>query len=45
MSKNNNKKLKIALICDFFYPRNGGVETHIWSIAQGLIELGHKVYK
>mmetsp|Transcript_14241 Transcript_14241/g.20038 ORF Transcript_14241/g.20038 Transcript_14241/m.20038 type:complete len:454 (+) Transcript_14241:392-1753(+) len=36
-------KLRIALVCDFFYPRLGGVEMHIWSLAQLLIRQGHKV--
>jgi phosphatidylinositol glycan class A protein len=31
------------MVCDFFYPRLGGVEMHIWSLAQQLIRLGHKV--
>ena len=36
-------RLKIAMVCDFFYPRFGGVENHIWSISQSLLKLGHKV--
>lgn len=43
MQLENLDKLCITLVSDFFYPHNGGVETHIWSIAQGLIELGNKV--
>jgi phosphatidylinositol glycan class A protein len=31
------------MVCDFFYPRLGGVEMHIWSLSQCLIRLGHKV--
>jgi glycosyltransferase involved in cell wall biosynthesis len=31
------------MVCDFFYPRLGGVEMHIWSLSQQLIRLGHKV--
>ena len=34
---------RIAMVCDFFYPRLGGVEMHIWSLSQRLIQLGHKV--
>ena len=34
---------RIAMVCDFFYPRLGGVEMHIWSLSQHLIRLGHKV--
>ena len=45
---NNNestipKRMKIAMVCDFFYPRLGGVEMHIYSLASCLIQLGHKV--
>ena len=31
------------MVCDFFYPRLGGVEMHIWSLSQSLLRLGHKV--
>eukprot|EP00536_Pseudo-nitzschia_multiseries_P008837 jgi/Psemu1/319494/estExt_fgenesh1_pm.C_2320005 len=31
------------MVCDFFYPRMGGVEMHVWSLSQHLIRLGHKV--
>eukprot|EP00977_Amphora_coffeiformis_P023366 scaffold13126_cov175-Amphora_coffeaeformis.AAC.5 len=34
---------RVALISDFVYPRLGGVENHIWSLAQELLQLGHKV--
>jgi phosphatidylinositol N-acetylglucosaminyltransferase subunit A len=34
---------RIAMVCDFFYPRLGGVENHIYSLSQHLILLGHKV--
>ena len=34
---------RIAFVCDFFYPRLGGVEMHIWSLSQHLIRQGHKV--
>lgn len=37
------KKRRIALVCDFFYPNLGGVEMHLWSLAQCLHRLGHKV--
>ena len=33
----------IAMVCDFFYPRLGGVELHIWSLAQCLLRRGHRV--
>jgi phosphatidylinositol glycan class A protein len=35
--------LRIAIVCDFFYPRLGGVEAHIFALAQCLVQLGHKV--
>jgi phosphatidylinositol glycan class A protein len=31
------------MVCDFFYPRLGGVEMHIWSLSQCLLKMGHKV--
>ena len=34
---------RIAIVCDFFYPRLGGVESHIFCLAQCLVRLGHKV--
>ena len=37
------KRYKVALVSDFFLPRLGGVEIHIWSLAQCLLRLGHKV--
>jgi phosphatidylinositol N-acetylglucosaminyltransferase subunit A len=37
------RRHRIAMVCDFFYPRLGGVEMHIWSLSQHLLTLGHKV--
>jgi len=31
------------MVCDFFFPRLGGVENHIWNLSQHLSRLGHKV--
>ncbi|OON19402.1 PIGA protein, partial [Opisthorchis viverrini] len=31
------------MACDFFFPNVGGVETHIYSLAQCLIRRGHRV--
>lgn len=31
------------MVSDFFYPNMGGVEMHIWSLSQCLIQRGHKV--
>ena len=39
----SNGHHRIAMVCDFFYPRLGGVEMHIWSLSQHLLRLGHKV--
>lgn len=36
-------KHRIALVCDFFYPNVGGVETHIYQLGSWLVALGHKV--
>ncbi|KAI0436647.1 glycosyltransferase family 4 protein [Xylaria telfairii] len=33
----------IAMVCDFFYPQPGGVESHIYQLATKLIDRGHKV--
>ena len=33
----------IAMVCDFFYPNFGGVESHIYNLAQCLLRRGHKV--
>lgn len=31
------------MVCDFFYPQPGGIELHIYQIAQQLIDRGHSV--
>ncbi|XP_046653600.1 phosphatidylinositol N-acetylglucosaminyltransferase subunit A-like isoform X1 [Daphnia pulicaria] len=33
----------ICMVSDFFYPNLGGVESHIFTLSQCLITLGHKV--
>nr|CAG4636967.1 EOG090X0515 [Ceriodaphnia reticulata]SVE72903.1 EOG090X0515 [Ceriodaphnia reticulata] len=33
----------ICMVSDFFYPNVGGVESHIFTLSQCLIKLGHKV--
>nr|CDS28349.2 phosphatidylinositol phosphate 5 kinase type III [Hymenolepis microstoma] len=35
--------LTVALICDCFYPNIGGVESHIYQLAQCLLSRGHRV--
>ncbi|GMS84092.1 hypothetical protein PENTCL1PPCAC_6267, partial [Pristionchus entomophagus] len=37
------KPMRIALVSDFFCPNAGGVETHIYFLAQCLLKSGHKV--
>lgn len=34
---------RIALVSDFFFPGFGGVEVHIYNVAQCLMRRGHKV--
>lgn len=34
---------KICLVSDFFYPNMGGVESHLYQLAQCLLEKGHAV--
>jgi phosphatidylinositol glycan class A protein len=36
------QKHRICMVSDFFYPNMGGVEMHIYSLAQGLMQRGHK---
>jgi phosphatidylinositol glycan class A protein len=36
-------RFNICMVSDFFYPGVGGVESHIYSLSQCLIKLGHKV--
>ena len=43
MEKIIKKPLSILLISDFFYPKVGGVEVHIYQLAESLIRLGCKV--
>ena len=31
------------MVCDFFYPSTGGVESHILQLSQCLLQQGHKV--
>jgi phosphatidylinositol glycan class A protein len=34
---------RVAMVSDFFYPGFGGVEIHMYNVAQCLIRRGHKV--
>ena len=42
-SYSGGRRHKICMVSDFFYPRLGGVEMHLWSLSQNLLRLGHKV--
>ncbi|CAM9301311.1 unnamed protein product, partial [Discosporangium mesarthrocarpum] len=42
-SRKRSKRHRICMVCDFFYPRLGGVEMHIWSLSQCLLKRGHRV--
>jgi len=37
------RKYNICIVSDFFFPRLGGVELHQFSLAQCLMQRGHKV--
>lgn len=39
----SSKSYNIALVSDFFYPQPGGVELHIYHLAQNLIARNHSV--
>ena len=41
--KKQKGQLSVLLISDFFYPKVGGVEVHIYQLAVSLIRLGCKV--
>lgn len=32
------------MVSDFFYPNTGGIENHIYQLAQHLIQKGYKVF-
>ncbi|KAK3491232.1 phosphatidylinositol N-acetylglucosaminyltransferase GPI3 subunit [Neurospora hispaniola] len=34
---------RIAMVCDFFFPQPGGIESHIYQLSTKLIDRGHKV--
>jgi len=37
------ESLRIALVCDWYAPRVGGIETHVGALAQQLAAAGHAV--
>ena len=36
-------RYRVCLVSDFFYPNMGGVESHLFQLAQCLLERGHTV--
>ncbi|NJE84655.1 glycosyltransferase family 1 protein [Thermococcus sp. CX2] len=38
------ESLKIAIVSDWFFPKIGGIETHIDDLARNLLEIGHEPY-
>ncbi|GAA6010786.1 hypothetical protein JCM11491_002945 [Sporobolomyces phaffii] len=39
----SDRPLNVALISDYFYPKVGGVESHIYALAQSLAKRKHRV--
>ncbi|CAK9328053.1 unnamed protein product [Citrullus colocynthis] len=39
----DQRRHRILMVSDFFYPNFGGVESHIYYLSQCLLKLGHKV--
>ncbi|CAI5475161.1 unnamed protein product [Closterium sp. Yama58-4] len=37
------RRHRVLMVCDFFFPNFGGVESHIYLLAQCLLQRGHKV--
>ena len=35
--------MRVCMVCNFFYPRAGGVENHVWALANHLVALKHTV--
>lgn len=38
-----SRTYNIAMVCDFFFPQPGGIESHIYQLSSKLIDRGHKV--
>ena len=36
------RRHRVLLVSDFFFPNTGGMEHHVYKLAQNLIALGHK---
>ena len=41
--KEQSLRFRIALVSDYFVPNLGGVEMHMYNVAQCLLDRGHKV--
>jgi len=44
MNKPKNNHLKIALVCDWYLPRVGGIESHLRDLGAKLCQNGHQVH-
>jgi glycosyltransferase involved in cell wall biosynthesis len=38
-----SRRLRVALVCDWYLPRLGGIERHLGQLAERLAEAGHEV--
>lgn len=36
-------QLTVCMVCDFFVPQMGGIETHINQLSRHLLDLGYRV--
>ncbi|GJG85741.1 glycosyl transferase [Gemmatimonadetes bacterium T265] len=43
MSPSTFRSLRLALVCDWYPPRVGGIETHVRALAEQLVSAGHEV--
>ncbi|XP_024525619.1 phosphatidylinositol N-acetylglucosaminyltransferase subunit A isoform X1 [Selaginella moellendorffii] len=43
MGDEHGRRHNVLMVSDFFYPNFGGVESHIYSLSQCLLQRGHKV--
>ncbi len=43
MSPPTFRSLRLALVCDWYPPRVGGIETHVRALAEQLVAAGHEV--
>lgn len=43
LHEKKKKTMRVLLVSDYFHPSVGGVETHMYNLAENLVGLGHKV--